>query len=148
MGLMFPTVIMIVNVSSVAVVWFGANRVDRGELRIGALIAFLTYLMQILMAVMLATYMAALVPRAAVSAERIQEVLDTPSSVTAAEHPVAQLPPHATRSRSNASKPVPYVRKPASVALLIGRRKRSSPWSASRMRAFSARLAPSDAAER
>jgi ATP-binding cassette subfamily B multidrug efflux pump len=72
MGLMFPTVIMIVNVSSVAVVWFGANRVDTGDLQIGALIAFLTYLMQILMAVMLATYMAALVPRAAVSAERIR----------------------------------------------------------------------------
>ena len=96
MGLMFPTVIMIVNVSSVAVVWFGANRVDSGELQIGALIAFLTYLMQILMAVMLATYMAALVPRAAVSAERIQEVLDTPSSVTAADHPVTELPPSAS----------------------------------------------------
>ena len=96
MGLMFPTVIMIVNVSSVAVVWFGSNRVDSGDLQIGALIAFLTYLMQILMAVMLATYMAALVPRAAVSAERIQEVLDTPSSVTAAEHPVTELPPSAS----------------------------------------------------
>jgi ATP-binding cassette, subfamily B, multidrug efflux pump len=96
MGLMFPTVIMIVNVSSVAVVWFGSNRVDSGDLQIGALIAFLTYLMQILMAVMLATYMAALVPRAAVSAERIQEVLDTPSSVTASEHPVTELPPSAS----------------------------------------------------
>ena len=96
MGLMFPTVVMIVNVSSVAVVWFGANRVNAGDLKIGALIAFLTYLTQILMAVMLATYMAALVPRAAVSAERIQEVLDTPSSVAAAEHPVLALPPHAS----------------------------------------------------
>lgn len=92
MGLMFPTVIMIVNVSSVAVIWFGANRVNSGDLQIGALIAFLTYLTQILMAVMLATYMAALVPRAAVSAERIQEVLETASSVAAAEHPVEQLP--------------------------------------------------------
>jgi len=92
MGLMFPTVIMIVNVSSVAVIYFGANRVDAGDLKIGALIAFLTYLTQILMAVMLATYMAALVPRAAVSAERIQEVLDTPSSVKAADHAVLELP--------------------------------------------------------
>jgi ATP-binding cassette subfamily B protein len=73
-------------------VWFGANRVNSGDLKIGALIAFLTYLTQILMAVMLATYMAALVPRAAVSAERIQEVLDTESSVEAAEHAVAVLP--------------------------------------------------------
>ena len=96
MGLMFPTVIMIVNVSSVAVVWFGAARVNDGQLKIGALIAFLTYLMQILMAVMLATYMAALLPRAAVSAERIQEVLDTPSSVAEPEHPVNVLPPHAS----------------------------------------------------
>ncbi len=92
MGLMFPTVIMIVNISSVAVIYFGANRVNAGELQIGALIAFLTYLTQILMAVMLATYMAALIPRAAVSAERIQEVLDTPSSVKAAEHAVLELP--------------------------------------------------------
>jgi len=92
MGLMFPTVIMIVNVSSVAVIWFGANRVNAGDLQIGALIAFLTYLTQILMAVMLATYMAALVPRAAVSAERIQEVLDTASSVKAAADAVLELP--------------------------------------------------------
>ncbi|MDO8363171.1 MAG: ABC transporter ATP-binding protein [Actinomycetota bacterium] len=95
MGLMFPTVILIVNVSSVAVVWFGGNRVNSSQLKIGALIAFLTYLTQILMAVMMATYMAALVPRASVSAERIQEVLETPSSVAAAEHPVTDLPPTA-----------------------------------------------------
>ena len=92
MGLMFPTVIMIVNISSVAVIYFGANRVDSGQLQVGSLIAFLQYLTQILMAVMLATYMAALVPRAAVSAERIQEVLDTPSSVKASEHAVTELP--------------------------------------------------------
>jgi len=95
MGLMFPTVTMIVNVSSVAVIWFGSNRVNDGDLKVGALIAFLTYLTQILMAVMLATYMAALVPRAAVSAERIQEVLLTPSSVAEANDAVAVLPPNA-----------------------------------------------------
>ena len=83
MGLMFPTAMFVVNISSVAVVWFGANRVNTGEMRIGALIAFLQYLMQILMSVMLATYMAALVPRASVSAERIIEVLDTPSTIGA-----------------------------------------------------------------
>ena len=96
MGLMFPTVIMIVNVSSVAVIWFGSDRVSTGEMQPGALIAFLTYLTQILFSVMLATYMAALVPRAAVSAERIQEVLDTPSSVVESDHAVTELPPHAS----------------------------------------------------
>ena len=92
MGLMFPTVFFIVNFSSVAAIYFGANRVNSGELKIGALIAFLTYLLQILMSVMLATYMAALVPRASVSAERIQEVLDTPSSVADSDSPTLALP--------------------------------------------------------
>ncbi len=96
MGLMFPTVIMIVNVSGVAVIWFGANRVSAGELKVGALIAFLTYVTQILFSVMLATYTAALVPRAAVSAERIQEVLQTPSSVVESADAVAQMPPSAS----------------------------------------------------
>jgi ATP-binding cassette subfamily B protein len=91
MAVMFPTVIAVVNVSSVGVLWFGSNRIASGELSIGALIAFLTYLTQILMAVMMATFMAALVPRAAVSAERIQEVLDTPSSVVAAAEPVTEV---------------------------------------------------------
>ena len=96
MGLMFPTVTVIVNVSSVAVIWFGAYKVDSGELQIGSLIAFLSYLTQILMAVMLATYMAALVPRASVSSERINEVLDTPSSIHSAEHPVTAVQPPAS----------------------------------------------------
>jgi len=91
MGLMFPAVLLIINLSSVAVVWFGGSRVVSGELKIGALIAFLTYLTQILMAVMLATFMAALAPRAAVSAERIQEVLDTPTSVVQSDHPVTEV---------------------------------------------------------
>lgn len=92
MGLMFPTVFLIVNFSSVAAIYFGANRVNAGEMKIGALIAFLSYLLQILMSVMLATYMAALVPRASVSAERIQEVLDTPSSVADTGNPMLVLP--------------------------------------------------------
>ena len=112
MGLMFPTVIMIVNISSVAVIWFGSNRVDAGNLQIGALIAFLTYLMQILMAVMLATYMAALVPRAAVSAERIQEVLETTSSVKAAAHPVEHLPEGASVEFRNAGFRYPGAERP------------------------------------
>ncbi len=79
------------NVSSVAVIWFGAHRVQSGEMQIGSMIAYLTYLAQILMAVMMATFMAMMVPRAAVSAERIQEVLDTPSSVVTAQNPVTTV---------------------------------------------------------
>ncbi|MEZ5265335.1 MAG: ABC transporter ATP-binding protein [Acidimicrobiales bacterium] len=96
MAIMFPSVMAVVNLSSVAVLWFGANRIDAGQMSIGALIAFLTYLTQILMAVMMATFMAAMVPRAAVSADRIQEVLDTDSSVVTAAVPVTELAHRAT----------------------------------------------------
>ncbi|MGY0060526.1 ABC transporter ATP-binding protein [Streptomyces sp. LZ34] len=81
MALMFPAVMMVVNLSSVAVVWFGGHRIDSEDMQIGALTAFLSYLMQILMAVMMATFMFMMVPRAEVCAERIQEVLDTETSV-------------------------------------------------------------------
>jgi ATP-binding cassette subfamily B multidrug efflux pump len=90
-ALMFPTVLLILNVSSVAVLWFGAYRVQDGSLKVGALIAFLSYLIQILMAVMMATFMAVIAPRAAVSADRIGEVLDTESSVRPPANPVRQL---------------------------------------------------------
>jgi ATP-binding cassette subfamily B protein len=91
MGLMFPTVLFIVNISSVLVVWFGANRVNAGDMKIGELIAFLQYLMQILMAVMMGTYIAAMVPRASVSADRIKEVLDTPSTIVANDNPIREF---------------------------------------------------------
>jgi ATP-binding cassette, subfamily B, multidrug efflux pump len=90
-ALMFPFVMLVLNVSSVAVLWFGAYRVDSGDLQIGSLIAFLSYLIQILMAVMMATFMAVLLPRAAVSADRIGEVLDTESSVRPPEHGITEL---------------------------------------------------------
>jgi ATP-binding cassette subfamily B protein len=90
-ALMFPIVMLVLNVSSVAVIWFGAFRVDSGSMQIGTLIAFLTYLMQILMAVMMATMMAVMIPRAAVSADRISEVLTTESSVVRPLNPVTQL---------------------------------------------------------
>lgn len=80
-ALIFPIVILVLNVSGVAVLWFGAARIDAGQMQIGALTAFLSYLLQILMAVMMATFMAIMIPRAAVCAERITEVLDTSSSV-------------------------------------------------------------------
>ncbi len=90
-ALMFPTVMLVVNVSSVAVLWFGGQRVDSGAMQIGALTAFLAYLLQILMAVMMATFMFMMVPRAEVSAERITEVLDTESSVRPPDEPVAAV---------------------------------------------------------
>ena len=88
MALMFPVVMLVVNVSSVAVLWFGGHRVDAGEIQIGALIAFLNYLMQILFSVMMATFMVVMVPRAAVSADRISEVLGTETSVRPPERAV------------------------------------------------------------
>ncbi|MEU0952232.1 ABC transporter ATP-binding protein [Streptomyces niveus] len=94
MALMFPVVMTVVNVSSVAVVWFGAHRIDSGGMQIGALTAFLAYLMQIVMAVMMATFMFMMVPRAEVCAERIKEVLDTRSSVVPPQDPVLTLRRH------------------------------------------------------
>lgn len=91
MSLMFPAVMMVVNLSSVAVVWFGGHRIDSGDMQIGALTAFLSYLMQILMAVMMATFMFMMVPRAEVCAERIQEVLETETSVAPPLKPVPPL---------------------------------------------------------
>ncbi|WP_328376876.1 ABC transporter ATP-binding protein/permease [Streptomyces sp. NBC_00440] len=94
MALMFPTVMTVVNVSSIAVVWFGAHRIDSGAMQIGALTAFLSYLMQIVMSVMMATFMFMMVPRAEVCAERIQEVLSTDSSVVPPMNPVTELARH------------------------------------------------------
>ena len=91
MALMFPVVMTVVNISSVAVVWFGAHRIDSGGMQIGALTAFLAYLMQIVMAVMMATFMFMMVPRAEVCAERIEEVLATESSVVPPAEPVTTL---------------------------------------------------------
>jgi len=81
MATMFPLVMLVINVSSIGVIWFGGHRVDDGQMQVGALTAFLTYLMQILMSVMMATFMLMMIPRSAVCGDRIIEVLDTHSSV-------------------------------------------------------------------
>ncbi|WP_250007461.1 ABC transporter ATP-binding protein [Actinoplanes sp. M2I2] len=94
MALMFPTVMLIVNLSSVAVLWFGGHRIDSGAMQVGALTAFLSYLMQILMAIMMATFMFVMIPRAEVCAERIKEVLSTESSVAPAADPVTAVTEH------------------------------------------------------
>ncbi|NUU06925.1 ABC transporter ATP-binding protein [Leifsonia sp. C5G2] len=84
--LMFPVIMLILNVATVAVLWFGGHRVDEGDIQIGALTAFLQYLLQILVAVMMGVFMAMMIPRAMVCAERIQEVLGAvPSSRQAGE---------------------------------------------------------------
>jgi ATP-binding cassette subfamily B protein len=88
MALLFPTVLLVANLSSIAVLWFGASRVASGQMQIGALTAFLAYLVQILMSVTMATMMLMMVPRATVSAERIQEVLNTESSVRPPDEPI------------------------------------------------------------
>ena len=85
----FPIVNLIANGSSVAVMWFGALRVNNGDMQMGNVTAFLTYLMQILMSVMMATMMMIMIPRAQVCAGRIQEVLHTDSSVVPPTDPVA-----------------------------------------------------------
>jgi len=91
MAAMFPIVTLVLNVSSVAVLWFGADRVDSGQMQVGALTAFLTYLIQILVAVMMATFLFVLVPRATVSADRIGEVLATQTSVAQPLAPVTLI---------------------------------------------------------
>lgn len=91
MALMFPIVMVVLNISSVAAVWIGGNRIGAGDMQVGALIAFLSYLVQILMAVMMASFVAVLWPRASVCAARIQEVLQTDTSVVITSTPVTDL---------------------------------------------------------
>jgi ATP-binding cassette, subfamily B, multidrug efflux pump len=87
-AVVFPFLMLVMNLASAAVVWFGAPRVEAGELRIGSLIAFLTYLVQILTGVMMTTFLAVMGPRAAVSAGRIGEVLGVEPGVRDPQVPV------------------------------------------------------------
>ncbi len=97
MAAMFPTVGLIVNVSSLAVLWLGADRLnDASMAQPGSLIAYLSYLMQILIAVVMATFLVSMIPRAAVAGERIIEVLDTESSVVPPASPVTEVPERGT----------------------------------------------------
>jgi ATP-binding cassette subfamily B multidrug efflux pump len=86
-AIMFPSLTLILNLSSVAVIWFGGKLIDSGNMLIGNLTAFLAYIMQILISVMMAVMMSLMIPRAAASAERIIEVTDTKSSVVEALEP-------------------------------------------------------------
>ncbi|MFF8590414.1 ABC transporter ATP-binding protein [Streptomyces sp. NPDC015220] len=131
LALMFPMVMTVVNLSSIAVVWFGAHRIDSGGMQIGDLTAFLAYLMQIVMSVMMATFMFMMVPRAEVCAERIQDVMDTESSVVAPLAPVTELRGHGHLELRQAGfrypgaeepvlKAVDLVARPGEVTAVIG----------------------------
>ena len=87
MAFMFPSVVLVIQLASVATLWFGGHLINDGRMQIGALTAFLSYLVQVLMAVMMATFMFVMVPRAEACAERIEEVLDTEPSVVPPAHP-------------------------------------------------------------
>ncbi|MET3962499.1 ATP-binding cassette subfamily B multidrug efflux pump [Marmoricola sp. OAE513] len=88
---MFPTVMLVANVASVAVLWFGGHRVESGAMEVGELTAYLSYLMQIVMSVMMATFMMMMIPRSTVCADRITEVLDTATSVVPPADPVTEV---------------------------------------------------------
>ncbi|GGA70574.1 multidrug ABC transporter ATP-binding protein [Pseudoclavibacter endophyticus] len=90
--LLFPLAMLVLNVTVVAVVWFGGIRVGDGEIEVGTIFAFMQYVMQILMGVLMASFMTVMIPRAAVCAERISEVLATDTSVTTVAHPVTDFP--------------------------------------------------------
>ncbi|HEY4216722.1 MAG TPA: ABC transporter ATP-binding protein [Gemmatimonadaceae bacterium] len=112
MALMFPIVMLVLNVSSVAVVWFGGLRIDAGHMQVGALVAYLSYLLQILMAVMMATFMAIMLPRAAASGDRIGEVLETDTSVVMPEHGVTTLPERGAVRFVDVSFSYPHAEQP------------------------------------
>ena len=131
MAVMFPLVFLILNVTSVAVLWFGGQRVDAGLMQVGSMTAFLAYLIQILIAVMMATFMLVLVPRATACADRIIEVLDTEASVVPPMAPVTELREQATLrfsgvefSYPGASEPVlqgiTFTAQPGQTTAIIG----------------------------
>lgn len=109
---MFPTVMFIINASSIAVLWIGANRIDAGQLQLGSLVAYLTYLIQILMAVVMATFMISMIPRAAVAADRIAEVLETSSSVVIPIDPISVVAERGTLEFDGVGFQYPGAEKP------------------------------------
>jgi ATP-binding cassette subfamily B protein len=91
MARLFPVAMLIINLSLVALLWFSGHQIDNGHMQVGQITAFMSYLMQIMMSVMMATFMLVMIPRASVCAERIMEVLGTHSSVLAPTAPVTEL---------------------------------------------------------
>jgi len=112
MATMFPLVMLVVNISSVAVIWYGGHRVNDGLMQVGALTAFLSYLMQILMSVMMGTFMLMQIPRSAVCADRIAEVLDTEPSVVPPPAGVTELSRHGELELDDVSFTYPGAEQP------------------------------------
>ena len=90
--LLFPLAMLVLNVTVVGVIWFGGIQVDSGAVEIGTLFAFMQYVAQILMGVLMASFMTVMIPRAAVSAERIGEVLDSHSTLERPTNPITAFP--------------------------------------------------------
>ena len=88
-AVMLPVTTLVINISSVALIWFGGQRIDAGQMQVGSLIAFLSYFMQILVAVLMATFILVIIPRASACAERITEVLSTQPTIVSPAQPVA-----------------------------------------------------------
>lgn len=135
-ALMLPVTTLVINVSSVALIWFGGMRIDSGEMQVGSLIAFLSYFMQILMAVLMATILLVMLPRASVCAERISEVLSTTPAITSPETPVRPAAATGSIELVDATFSYPGADRP----VLQGSRSRHAPeppppWSGRRDRA-------------
>ncbi|MGB0114518.1 MAG: ABC transporter ATP-binding protein [Ilumatobacteraceae bacterium] len=111
-AVMFPTIMLIINTSSLAVIWIGGDRIGAGQMEIGSMVAYLTYLVQILFAVVMVTFMLSMIPRASVAAERITEVLDTPSTVRQPESPVLDVPERGTLEFRDVSFAYPGADRP------------------------------------
>ncbi|TWH23828.1 ATP-binding cassette subfamily B protein [Rhodococcus rhodochrous J45] len=101
-SVLYPAVLLISNVSTVGVLWVGAHRIDSGAMQVGSITAMITYIAQILMAVLMTSFVAIMAPRAAVCAERILDVLDTEPTVSSPAEPVRELPPRVTLELRNA----------------------------------------------
>ncbi len=130
-ALMWPLVMFVFNASSIAVLWFGAERIAQGSLEVGALTAYIAYLMQILMAVMMTTFLTIMIPRAAACAERIQEVFAIEPTVTAPASPIVPASLTGTVELRGAEyrypgaeaavlRDISFVAKPGQITALIG----------------------------
>ncbi|WP_460355850.1 ABC transporter ATP-binding protein [Mycobacterium sp. ZZG] len=130
-ALMLPTTTLVINVSSVALIWFGGMRIDAGQMQVGSLIAFLSYFMQILMAVLMATFILVILPRASVCAERITEVLATEPAITNSPAATTSAPiageirfDAATFSYAGADRPVlqdiTFTARPGTTTAIVG----------------------------
>lgn len=112
MAIMFPIFGTVISFSNVAVLWVGAGRIESGEMQVGSLVAYLSYLIQILVAVIMATFMVSMIPRSAVAAGRIVEIIDTPPSITPPVDPVTTTPEHGTLEFRNVEFRYPAAEQP------------------------------------